>query len=77
MPCQGLNKQATQNEVVSGNRPKISFQTQQDNKVLFVLTAIEACWNQDPNGRPLPRNLVKQLRGLMEMEAYPYVQTII
>jgi len=76
-PWKGFDKQAIQIAVMSGNRPQITFQAKEDNKVLFMLTAIESCWNQDANGRPFFKDLVKQLRGLMDLESYPYSQTNI
>jgi len=34
-------------------------------------------WNQDPNGRPFFKDLLKGVKNLMEMETFPYFQTNI
>jgi len=88
LPWNGLNNQSIQDQVRSGNRPKIRFNNtvsnnrmeartsaQLDNKMLFFVSTIEACWNQDSYARPFFRDLLKQFRGLMDLEAVPSTQT--
>jgi len=71
-----------QERVSRGDRPHLSRefanQTEEpDNKMLFYLSVVQSCWSQDSNSRPFAKDLVKQLRGLMELESYPYIQTDI
>jgi len=61
---------------MSGARPVISIvDDKRDNKVSYMIALIESGWNQDLNGRPSFKEALRQLKGLMDLETFPFVQT--
>jgi len=76
IPWEHLEPQAIQEQVMSGARPVISIvDDKRDNKVSYMIALIESGWNQDLNGRPSFKEALRQLKGLMDLETFPFVQT--
>jgi len=77
IPWDGLTRQVIEGKVKSGERPAITVNRRDDNKLVFVTAMIPNCWNGNPSGRPLFKDLLRQLRVFMDLESVPYSQVDI
>jgi len=52
-------------------RPSVTTLSSKDSKVVFLTSMMTLCWQQAPQNRPSFKNLLGQIRIMMEQEPRP------
>jgi len=68
IPWNGLTTELIKQEVLNGKRPEITIEAGADGKLVFFKSLIETCWDSDPNTRVQFKDIVSQIKGLIDLE---------
>jgi len=67
-----LGKQSLQTSLASEERPTISINAATDGKMAFFSGAMSMCWNQTPTNRLTFKQMLSQIRHMMDQESRPF-----